>query len=224
LIGILPAQAGASVEVAADPAASGATVSLEAGGAVGPVSTAAGAEVGLGFSPPALPPVPSPELPPLLPLVPTTVPPTVTTRPVPREPVMAPAPIATPAPAERPAPEREPRRARASGPRRDAGTGRPAARRLLEPPSLPNIGTTPPLGAAALPTTASTTDDGGTGSSTRERILRAVSAAARPALGVLIGLLLAFGAYLAVQRRLDGGDRLACAGGGRPPDDEKISF
>lgn len=43
-------------------------------------------------------------------------------------------------------------------------------------------------------------------------------------MGVLLGLLLAFGAYLAVQRRLDDGERLGYTGGGRPPDDEKISF
>lgn len=222
---VVPVQVEAGVEVTADPAATDATVSLGASGSVGPVSTSADAEVGVGLSPPALPAVPSPELP-ALPGVPSpelsppplpvpTVPAAATTRPDPKEPGMVPAPIAVPVPAEQPAPARGPRRARTSGPLRDAGpaTGSPAARGPLEVPSRATIVTTPPLGS----------DDRGTGSSTGERIRR-VLAAAQPALGVLAGLLLVFGAYLAVQRRLDGGDRLAWVGDGRAPDDEKISF
>jgi hypothetical protein len=54
-------------------------------------------------------------------------------------------------------------------------------------------------------------------------VLRAV-AASEPALTAIFALLAAFGVYLGVQRRLDGGPRLASVGDRHPPDDEKITF
>jgi len=221
---------GTSADAAAgvDPAGDGATLSVGAQTPVGPVST--GAEVGIdppvslpdvGIEPPALPPGAGIELPPIAPRVPAASPPRRPAAPSPGEPGSGPPPT----PGDRLAPAPLPSSGSAPG----VGLRSQADRRkrtLPGPPARPAGRASTAVassGPGAPPASSVPAASVQNRPSVGERVLRAV-ATAQPALAAIVGLLVAFGVYLGVQRRLDEGPELAWAGDRHPPDDEEIIF